>query len=220
MGKALAFMVLISVLTSSQGPLTSTSEVNNGTGISWVNMTNIRASDDSRSDTGNLITPSASKILQCTGYGFSIPSTASIVGVKVTIEREKTGSGTIKDSTVKLVVAGSGAGNDKADTSTAWPSSDDTVVYGSSSDTWGNSLTVSQVNASDFGVQIKVQCMSGTADPQIDYVAITVYYNNPRRIFVISRAASSVETLENLAHRAPSPGRLEIGWLFSFKSLF
>lgn len=65
---------------------------------------------------------------------------------------------TIKDLNVRLVnSSGVMEGDDKADTSTAWDTTDTYKDYGGDTDTWGLTLTQAIVSDTDFGVAIRIQ---------------------------------------------------------------
>jgi hypothetical protein len=103
------------------------------------------------------------------GFGFSIPSTATILGVVVSLTKgsEDTNlNNYITDYSVKLCVSGTPTGIEHADTVTHWSQVTNqsqigtnwgTATYGTSTDTWGLTLTPAQVNASTFGVAIAAQ---------------------------------------------------------------
>lgn len=97
--------------------------------------------------------------------GLAIPSTATIVGVTVSMSKQVTG-GTAQDQSVKLVAGGSVAGFTEHASANPWNTSALTsVTYGSPTDNWGG-LTPSQVNsgtgASGFGVAIAANVLSTT----------------------------------------------------------
>ena len=159
---------------------------NSGASNTWSNPTRTSANDTSY--TTSAIAPGTnsgnSAILNVTGFGFSLPSSAIIRGIDVSIERHassnnSTNSNYLRDGTVQLLKAGAASGSNKAATGTSWPTSDGVAAYGSGSDLWGNTLTASDVNASNFGVKIIVHnyATNGTSiTASIDYVTITVTY--------------------------------------------
>src|SRR3990167_7055062 len=61
----------------------------------------------------------------------------------------------VTDTSVKLVVGGVIAGDSKH-AGTSLDTSDTYRVYGGASDTWGNVLTPTDINAIDFGVGFSV----------------------------------------------------------------
>lgn len=149
-----------------------------GTGTSWSNATNAYASDDARA-TATLSSGASTRFLSLTGFGFSIPSTATIDGIVLEIERSKTGQN-VRDSSIRFLKAGSQVGDDVAATSTNWPSTDAYATYGTSTSLHGTTWTYSDINASNFGVEIKAVWagIKGSGTPRIDHVRITVYYTD------------------------------------------
>jgi len=79
---------------------------------------------------------------------------------------------------VKLVVGGTVSGNNKAATSTKWPTSDGSVSYGGAADLWGLTLSASDVNGSGFGVVLSATSSgtNGTTSGSVDHITITVAY--------------------------------------------
>lgn len=167
---------------ASEGPLSPGTVVGNVDSpppgdVNWTNPGNAAASDNSYATVDVKNADSDSSYLQATNFGFAIPTGATIDGIVVEIERSKSGSGTIRDSDVMLVQAGSIGGTDKAATATNWPSSDAYATYGSSSDLWGRTWTAAQINASNFGVAIYVGEQDNIlTTARIDHIRITVYY--------------------------------------------
>lgn len=148
--------------------------------ITWNSPGNAASSNDVRASASMLGSSGIiSHYLKATNFGFSIPGGSTIDGVVVEIERKRSVSGgQISDSTVKLVIGGVVSGNNKANTGVAWPTADAYFTYGSSSDTWGLSLTDSDINASTFGVVISVLKLTGgkTSQGTIDHIRITIHY--------------------------------------------
>ena len=116
-----------------------------------------------------------------TGYGFSIPSGATIDGIVVEIEKKASDNSIflkITDLEVKLVKGGTAGGTNKA-LGTGWSTTESYITYGASNDLWGLSWTDSDINASNFGVHLKVKgTVVGKAQvfAYVDHVTITVYY--------------------------------------------
>jgi len=122
--------------------------------------------------------------LTVTNLGLSIPSTNTICGVVVTINRRNysllsLGSSTTTDNSILLVKGGSRVGTDHAATGVSWPGTAATASYGASGDMWGTTLTPADVNAGNFGVAISAklaaQILSVAFAAQIDQVTVTVY---------------------------------------------
>lgn len=112
------------------------------------------------------------------GFGFTIPSGATIDGYELTLERKRgnTGTGSCVDSTVRLHT-GSLVGDNKG-TSTGYPTTDTDRVYGGPTDKWNATISVSTINSTSFRVQLTtgITVSSGTVSAEFDYVQMTVYY--------------------------------------------
>ena len=134
-------------------------------GVGWTNTSDAQTSNNARASLST--SPSSSgytNYIQATGLTDALPAGAVVTGIKVVVER-RDANNSAKDSQVKLVIGGTVTGTDKADTSTTWPSSDAVANYGGSTDMWGTTPTLDQLNASDFGVVISVLVDSGLAEP-------------------------------------------------------
>lgn len=149
----------------------------------WVRMKNTGASTGSyRTDHAYIVIEYSlpdTDGLKLTNFGFSLPSDATVVGIEVDIEKSADVADTIKDEQVRLLNAsGVLEGDNKADVDTAWGTSDATANYGGSTDMWGTSFTKSDVEDSDFGVEIRATKGTSTDDviASIDHVTITIHY--------------------------------------------
>lgn len=154
----------------------------NGSGggsTNWTNPGNVTSSDDNYATCVFGNEGDSSKDLDCTNFGFSIPAGSTIDGIEVNIERN--GGTQIQDTSIKLL-NDDGAGGESAQDKSAgatWSSTDAVVTFGGSTDTWGETWSVSDVNSSSFGVRI--QCEDVNFDFQlgiagIDHVEIVVHY--------------------------------------------
>ena len=163
---------------ASQGPNSPGTIVNDnsfGT-IAWSNPANAASSNNVYAIAFSF-GGGVSNYLKATNFGFSIPSGATIDGIKVTIEAQ-TSAGSTNDSTVKLVKSGLVLGSNLG-TSLPWNNvSDSTRTYGSSSNLWGLSWTDADINDSTFGVAYSSTLTAGKsgARNRCDYISITVYY--------------------------------------------
>lgn len=157
---------------------TSGTEANSGSGVAWLFLASVHASDNSRASSTVATASPDSQNLDLTNFGFTLPS-STINGIEFSIEREKTGLGTIADNTVQLIIGGTATGTNKAD-ATAWTTSDLTVRYGGSNDLWGLSPSYTDINASNFGVRVKISLTAGTGGKAaIDYICLKIYYTLP-----------------------------------------
>lgn len=141
-----------------------------------TSVTDIQARIDHVTITVHYDTNETSDYLDVQGWGFAIPTGATIDGILVTIER-KSSTGTVKDATLQLLNAsGTPVGDDKALALEAWPTSDGSQEYGGTSDTWGISPTESMVNDANFGVRLSVTGDVVDDVASVDRVSIKVYY--------------------------------------------
>lgn len=150
-----------------------------GTSI-WSNPTNVFANDASYA-TNTVNANAASDYLDATGFGFNVPSDATIVGVKAEVERKADSASLLRDNSVKILKSGTVTGSDRADTGTFWPTTEAYASYGSASDMWGATLTPADVNASNFGVATSVFNTHASFQrvASLDHVRVTVYYTEP-----------------------------------------
>ena len=122
-----------------------------------------------------------SEALNCTSYGFSIPTGATIVGIEVMVERQSSSiaNGGSRDSSL-LLLGGTLAGSNLATATIYTPANVDVIeAHGSSTETWGNTWTTTQINATTFGAALRVTKPSGTGGAhtvRVDHVEITVHY--------------------------------------------
>jgi len=150
----------------------------------WTSPTNIYTSNSvyaSQSLTSNVV----GHYLWATNFGFSVPTTATITGVTVDVQKFESvnSKAKITDNSVTLIVAGATAGSDYATTAT-WPSTNTYVSYGGTSDEWGATLTPTAVNATNFGVafsaqNVKVSGGGSTLTASVDHIRISVSYTLP-----------------------------------------
>lgn len=147
-----------------------------GAGDDWSTPTNVGADDAATSDvTVSTGAGLVSEAIHATQYGFAIPAGATIDGVIVEIDASRSNAtGNARDHTIQLLVGGTPTGTNKA-SGAAWNT---VLTYGSSSDTWSAGLTAAIVNATDFGVSVKVQRTTGKGSTlcSADYIRVTVHY--------------------------------------------
>ena len=187
----LPFKVLFSILFTSLMVLSDTGPNSAGTGTNDAGVGSAAWDNPSRivsSNTSYAIVYGAgdrtSNYLKATNFGFSVPSGATIDGVKVEIEKRATmdySTGYIRDVEVKLIKGGTISGDNKGNTSTNWSLTQSYVTHGGATDLWGLSLTDADVNASNFGVSIYVFINNDDPDMDevyayVDHIRVTVYY--------------------------------------------
>lgn len=178
-----------SVIGGMSGIITSTS----GSGMPWSNPGRVYANDGSNARVndfdGNSGNPMESDVLEITGFDFSsIPSSATIDGIELNIERyRQSGSSRseISDLEVYLLKGGISTAENKASSSN-WPTSAGVASYGGSTDDlWGETWSVTDIQNSNFGVRLQIGATGGTwkTDTYIDYVELIVYYTTPEEVY-------------------------------------
>ena len=173
---------------ASQGPLAGTSPatVNSSVGsTTWSNLANLFST--SLSSVTNLpyylTLPVRSYYIVGQGFGFSIPTGATINGIVVTLQvnsDDVTQSGNPREYSVKIIKNNTITGTDKSTLATipmSGPFEDRT--YGSSTDLWGETWTAADINNSNFGIAYSAELSTaakGTIPLQVRNLRITVYY--------------------------------------------
>ena len=143
----------------------------------WGTPSNASSSDDSRT-VSQLGGPTTTETLIVTNFSFVITDGAAINGIEVTVEKRSSASPLLdaEDIEVFLVVGGTiQSGADNKATGGDWGGSDITTTYGGSTDTWGVSLSESDVEASNFGLAFRAEGFTGL-QAEVDHVTMTVYF--------------------------------------------
>jgi len=137
----------------------------------WSNPTNIERELLAATWSG---TDQPSDWLRGSDFGFSVPTDAVIVGIKLDMSRTKI-SGAVSNSLLYLVDEnGTNIGGSKHATNQEWVGAQE-VSYGGASDLWGATLTPAIVNSSNFGARLSVVC-AGASSCSVTWYKITVYY--------------------------------------------
>ncbi len=186
--------VSIATSSTSVGPMNpSTAIVDTSVGTStWANAANVEVNDASYA-TSLLASGQTSNYLEATGFGFSIPPGATILGITADIERKGSSSTNfIKDNEVRIVRDDGTFGSQNKANSVNWPTSESYHSSGGPSDTWGENWTPAMVNSVNFGVVISAMASGGTVNrtASVDTIRLTVYYTKQLYILDISNPAN------------------------------
>jgi hypothetical protein len=158
----------------TQGPFAAT--VASG----WLNSNRIFVQDGSYA-TFNLIHGQTTNSLIATGFGFSIPSFATVLGIFVTVVRGDIGGTlSINNALAQLLKAGVGAGSNKdGPVGSAWGVPPEVQSYGSGSDLWGTTWLPSDINNATFGFQLQAKDTDPSASDVagVDFVGLSVTYS-------------------------------------------
>jgi cysteine-rich repeat protein len=161
----------------SQGPLDAGVAADNpavGTNM-WSNPNLATGAADGNSASANAASGNPTHYLEATGFGFSLPPAAVILGIQVVITKD--GLGSAFDNGV-FIVKGGVIGSDDHSLGGAWPAGPGgtPVSYGGASDLWGETWTAADINSPNFGVVISAHDSISGALAQVDSFAITVSY--------------------------------------------
>lgn len=167
----------------------------------WTNSSNVYVQDSTYA-TNSVSAGSNSATLKAQGFGFVLATDSTINGFTVIIWKRAAASLVMKDNSIHLLdSSGVATGNNKASGS-YWSSTNTASTYGSSSDVWGTTLTPTDVNSSNFGVQLVAHnddSSSWTAS--VDYVSVTVDYT-----------AASGQPMQARSRLVPFVNKSRIGW--------
>jgi len=163
-------------------PQTIVNDASFGT-VYWVNPSYAKYSDNSYTTaTDDSGTTPSTVYLKATNFGFNIPTDATILGIKVVVEKScdnQDASRHAQDSRVRLVNAFGQIRTTDRSSSAWWPVSDTNVSHGGATDLWGDSWTPANINDPDFGFVISAYLVNngGEVIAKIDYVRIIIYYS-------------------------------------------
>lgn len=168
----------VAINQSTREATTASAESNT---IPWQSPDNIKARDGNLATANALSGDSSSERLTATGFGFTLPPSAIVQGVQVTVRRQtQVHSDSIRDSAVRLVSGGGPVGGNRS-LGALWARLPTDVTYGGPADLWGREWTVAEVNDPSFGVALAARYASsaGNDRPSVDSVQLTVSYCVP-----------------------------------------
>jgi type II secretory pathway pseudopilin PulG len=165
--------------------------------VTWSSLSSAQASDNSYA-TASISTGQSSHYLKVRSFGFTIPQDATIIGIKVDVERKaSSNTNTVRDNAVRIVRADGTLGGTNQAHSTSWGTSDSIDTYGSATDLWGESgWSPSAINNANFGVAISATANggSGARTASVDDIKITVTYT--RQFYSLNISAPTTPTFE------------------------
>ena len=145
----------------------------------WTNVNNAQSDDENYATFGNLpgAAGSYTDYMVVTDFGFTIPAGTIINGIKVEVNCSDPNTHT-SDFSVRIIKTGNISGTNKA-AGTPYSVSDSYMVYGGSTDLWGETWDYKFIDDNKFGVAIAAQRNTSddiTTDGRVDNIRITVYY--------------------------------------------
>lgn len=144
----------------------------------WTNLGNIKLKDNTY--VTNLLTAETpTNALKINTPHIGIPEGASVKGVEARLERKGFASTVMcKDTEVKLEKAGIAVGSNKAKTTT-WSSTEEFITYGGSTDLWGTTISVADLENSKFGFRVVAGISDTTGVLSVDYGDTIAYLTYP-----------------------------------------
>lgn len=164
--------VLAVILSQTQATAGAAASAAPGT-QAWSGPTNAEVLDGTNATVSSLTNVVTSETLSITSYGFTIPGSATIVGVEVDPTSKRGAVNTTV--TVNLINTTGPSSKNYTDSSTTLAAH----TLGSNADLWSATITPAQVNSSAFGVTIQAKSTTSTASAEfIDNATVIVYYTN------------------------------------------
>lgn len=184
-----------------------------GSSFFWLNPSNAISSDNTYSTCRTSTIPVSNwsgytNYLTVNDFNGFIPSSSTINGITVSVERKNTLTGqadslSVTTDAIFLMYDVAGVATtigSKKSSATTWTTSDSVETFGSSSDLWGRSWTAAEVNNANFGVALSaylsytygVEGVGPNDAAQVDAVTVTIDYTDTggtrRRAIYTSRA--------------------------------
>jgi hypothetical protein len=145
----------------------------------WLSPANVAGSADDTWTTNSLTANTQGDELNAYNFSMGVPAGKQIDGIYICILK-KCDSDLIKDYTLYLMNDTAHKGSDGGDSVTDWPAST-WIYHGGIADLWGAAWTAAQVNASTFGIGLRIKNHHASAGRtgQVDSMSIKIYYSDP-----------------------------------------
>jgi hypothetical protein len=154
-----------------------------GANVAWGSPSNATATDASYTTASLSTGKTTTNFLQCTGYNFAIPTGATINGIMVNVTRHESSSyATIKDADMRLVKNVNGLATIQStdrSTTTTYTTTDFAESHGTSTDLWGGTWAVSDINSVNFGAAFASYITNPSSTSRtvyVDSMPISVFY--------------------------------------------
>lgn len=159
---------------------TTAEEAGGGT-VGWTNLNNLKVKDSTPAWVALTAANHRAKLAKLTNFGFSVPETATIVGIVPYISNfSSTPEAAIRSYTLitQMIKAGALVGTvENFVVNPTNPPRYETFQVTNSEDLWGTTWTPAQINASNFGVSIQPNINeSPGAIVEIDWLTLVVFY--------------------------------------------
>lgn len=151
----------------------------------WTSLSNVIVDSDSygyAAMTSAIITTNDSNRIGITSFGFAIPTGKTIDGIEAVIRRKADITGdNVYDEDLLIIKGGVNGATQMADTATAWTTTWTEITYGSPTNLWGETWTVADINANNFGIAFSSQNKKGEGNQsiqaQVAWIKIKVYWS-------------------------------------------
>lgn len=223
----LSLILIVSFsLGQSTGPFTPMNNSTSGSGASWGNLGGVLAVDNNPAyadlaqyPTCNSFICYYSNVASFAGFGFSIPTGATVTGIQLdAMQRVSSPGGGIHDSILVLALNGVAVGNDHADPDN-WLDTPTMNAYGDSLDTWGYSWTAAEINDPNFGLLYRVTNDSYDQPASLDFLAMTVYYQTGTGIGSQSSSPWNIGFVGSSLKISGRSSALDVGTIVEVRSL-
>ncbi|MEI6487771.1 MAG: T9SS type A sorting domain-containing protein [Bacteroidota bacterium] len=191
-------------------------------GTDWTSFTPVYANDNVNATVNLVANPSCfqsscyySKDLYASHFGFTIPPSSTIDGILVEVKKNSgasTASFPLRDSVISLITsAGILVGQNKS-SSVPWPTVSAYTSYGGNTDLWGHAWTATEIDSSEFGLDLKVvNTVNSQQIANVDHIRISVFYTN-------SLGIAEMQSSEPQARIFPNPAT-DVITLYSNKDI-
>jgi hypothetical protein len=177
------------IAVGPNNPTTSDNVPFTGSRYDFITESNALVSDNNFASAASLLSilPEQTDYLQVKGFGFNIPTAASICGIEAHVTKSATDIGIlfisayVQDYNVRLIKNNALIGT-SLNQGSAWSSSNTTTTYGGVNELWGTTWSPTDVNSNNFGFSIaaEVKTVIGLLPVvNIDHISLTVYYLDP-----------------------------------------
>lgn len=152
-----------------------------GSDKSWMNTGNAATSDDNYATFGDLgnYKGAYTDYLTAKKFGFTLPSTSRIDGIRVYVENSDL-AGLTADYSIRIIKNGAIGTYEQsvADPYQDGANANNYKTYGGETDLWGETWTAADINNINFGVAIAAQrsTLNGETGGRIDNIRIAIYY--------------------------------------------
>ncbi|MDX2015689.1 MAG: hypothetical protein SFW67_36180 [Myxococcaceae bacterium] len=165
--------------------------------VPWTTPANARTADGMVTESLLTMTGLASETFRATNWGLTLPPGVTSPSVLVRMRRRNVAGSSVIDRRVALVRGSSTLATWPTSSNLGWFSTMTTSTFGSANNRWMGQVSAADVTASDFGVELNVDTLSGGVPgrPAIDEVLVSVVHSVTQQVTppTVPTMATSVE---------------------------